>query len=174
MSPTVCWWELLIRSIQARARHPCLKFPPQFCLAKWPTNAQPIGPDGTFLPQLSSLYFARPCSFSPFYVLHNDTTHAPKGVQGNPFIPLIVNVDIRSLASLFSFPSFQTINRLELWGLLVTGHVGEAAADEPPVPVVDGRAHRRADLLQGEIMRHTHTCVFVVQHDLQHILINNL
>ena len=39
-----------------------MKFPPQFCLAKWPTDAQPIGPDGTYLPQLSSLYFARPCN----------------------------------------------------------------------------------------------------------------
>ena len=42
---------------------PCLKFPPQFCLAKWPADTQPIGPDGTFLTQLSSLYFARPCKY---------------------------------------------------------------------------------------------------------------
>ena len=50
--------------IQARVKKfsPCLKFLPQFCLAKWPANAQPIGPDGTLLTQLSSLYFARPCT----------------------------------------------------------------------------------------------------------------
>ena len=41
---------------------PCLKFPPQFCLAKWLAKAQPIGPDGTFVTQLSSLYFARLCT----------------------------------------------------------------------------------------------------------------
>ena len=40
---------------------PCLKFPPQFCLAKWPAPAQPIGPDGTCVTQLSSINFARPC-----------------------------------------------------------------------------------------------------------------
>ena len=33
----------------------------QFCLARWPADAQPIGPDGTFLTQLSSYYFAQPC-----------------------------------------------------------------------------------------------------------------
>ena len=50
--------------VQARAKElsPSWKFSPQFCLEKWPANAQPIGPDGTFLTQLSSLYFARPCT----------------------------------------------------------------------------------------------------------------
>ena len=45
----------------AKKISPCLKFPPHFCQAKWPANAQPIGPDGTFVIQLSSLYFARLC-----------------------------------------------------------------------------------------------------------------
>ena len=40
----------------------CLKFPPHFCPAKWPAHAQPIGPDGTCVTQLSSLNFARLCS----------------------------------------------------------------------------------------------------------------
>ena len=51
------------KKIQARAKKlsPCLKFPPQFCQAKWPAYAQPIGPDGTCLTKLSPLFFARPC-----------------------------------------------------------------------------------------------------------------
>ena len=39
---------------------PYLKFPPQFCLAKWPALAQPIGQDGICLTQLSSLSFSLP------------------------------------------------------------------------------------------------------------------
>ena len=45
----------------AEKKSPCLKFPPQFCLAKWPAHGQPIGPDVTSLTQLSCLSFARPC-----------------------------------------------------------------------------------------------------------------
>ena len=41
---------------------PCLKFPPHFCQAKWPTHAQPIGPDGTCVTELSSINFAQPCT----------------------------------------------------------------------------------------------------------------
>ena len=40
---------------------PCLKFPPQFCLEKWPAHAQPFGPDGTCVTLLSSINFAQPC-----------------------------------------------------------------------------------------------------------------
>ena len=45
----------------AKKLSPCLKFPPHFCQAKWPAHAQPIGPDGTCVTQLSSINFARPC-----------------------------------------------------------------------------------------------------------------
>ena len=46
----------------AKKVSPCLKFPPHFCQAKWPAPAQPIGPDGTCVTQLSSINFARPCT----------------------------------------------------------------------------------------------------------------
>ena len=46
----------------AKIFSPCLKFPPHFCQAKWPAHAQPIGPDGTCVTQLSSINFARPCT----------------------------------------------------------------------------------------------------------------
>ena len=47
----------------AKKVSPCLKFPPHFCQAKWPAHAQPIGPDGTCVTQLSSINFARPCTW---------------------------------------------------------------------------------------------------------------
>ena len=49
----------------AKKIFPCLKFPPHFCQAKWPAHAQPIGPDGTCVTQLSSINFARPCKYKP-------------------------------------------------------------------------------------------------------------
>ena len=42
----------------AKNLSPCLKFPPHFCQAKWLAHAQPIGPDGTRITQLSSINFA--------------------------------------------------------------------------------------------------------------------
>ena len=56
----LCDWER--NTAWCKKMSPCLKFPPQFCLAKWLAKAQPIGPDGTFVTQLSSLYFARLCT----------------------------------------------------------------------------------------------------------------
>ena len=73
----------------------------------------------------------------------------PEG--GNPFNPLKVNgypifgIALDLSLSLSSF-SLQSSDPSELGGLLVW-HVGEPAADQPPVPVVDGRADRLADLL---------------------------
>ena len=60
-----CKWNPLAfpRALQRGAKiiFPRLKFPPHFCQAKWPAHAQPIGPDGTCVTQLSSINFARPC-----------------------------------------------------------------------------------------------------------------
>ena len=48
------------RSVQRGAKKcfPCLKLSPNFCQAKWPAHAQPFGPDGTCVTQLSSINFA--------------------------------------------------------------------------------------------------------------------
>ena len=51
-----------IRHRGAKKISPCLKFPPQICQAKWPAHAQPIGPNGTCITQLSSINFAPPCN----------------------------------------------------------------------------------------------------------------
>ena len=65
----------------------------------------------------------------------------------NPFNPLKVNgYPIFGMALSLSSFSLQSSDPSELGGLLVW-HVGEPAADQPPVPVVDGWADRLADLL---------------------------
>ena len=55
-SVVLVWLKDLYRHVQKNCP-PCLKFPPQFCPAKWPADAQPIGPDGTSFTQLSSPLF---------------------------------------------------------------------------------------------------------------------